>query len=145
MHLTTKDNSSFFRESPISSNIEKAQKLPKNQLFLFAFQSSLLSPITPIMSTASTNSGSPLQVFSQVYKNLASDYQKNKNKRLLMVDLFIIYTLTCAMIQVRDCCLLIFEIVFAFAGCIHAVGWIISVQFLFVGLLLSSWVICFGR
>jgi hypothetical protein len=97
------------------------------------------------MSTASTNSGSPLQVFSQVYKNLASDYQKNKNKRLLMVDLFIIYTLTCAMIQVRDCCLKFFEIIFAFAGCIHAVGWIISVQFLFVRLFLSSWVICTGR
>ena len=39
-------------------------------------------------------------VFGQVYKNLIAEYKKNQNKKLLMVDAFIVYSFVSAIIQV---------------------------------------------
>jgi hypothetical protein len=40
------------------------------------------------------------EVFGQVYKNLIAEYKKNQNKKLLMVDAFIVYSFVSAIIQV---------------------------------------------
>lgn len=50
---------------------------------------------------SSSSNSSTLSVFSQVYRNLVVDYQKNQNKKLLMVDAFILYSISTAIIQVR--------------------------------------------
>mmetsp|Transcript_29159 Transcript_29159/g.31790 ORF Transcript_29159/g.31790 Transcript_29159/m.31790 type:complete len:125 (-) Transcript_29159:158-532(-) len=48
---------------------------------------------------SSSSNSSTLSVFSQVYRNLVVDYQKNQNKKLLMVDAFILYSISTAIIQ----------------------------------------------
>lgn len=41
------------------------------------------------------------QAFREIFQNVVTEYKKNSTKKLLMVDIFIVYTLLTAILQVR--------------------------------------------
>jgi hypothetical protein len=94
----------------------------------------------------SSNKDSPLQIFSKVYQNLVSDYKKNQNKKLLMLDAFIVYALVSTIIQVLPILLsLSLWLITHILGCIYDFSWFFPIQFFFVWIFLPTWNVCTWR